>query len=268
MANLMIHTGGYHVEREQLDLVQTPAPLEDRGWFPIPHSVLLEQVSDALSNTGLQIVNQAHALAREGQRYFGLLELQAQDSDYSTVVGLRNSHDMSFAAGLVVGSMVFVCDNLAFSGEIKLARKHTRFILRDLPQLTHVAIGRLTAVRERQDLRIAAYKNADLSVTQADHLLMEMARARVVNPTQILKVWDEYQNPRYAEHADFRGAAWGLFNAVTEVTKGRLTDAPRRGQALHGILDAACGLSFKDLVAELNDAGVEDTVIEGELAAA
>jgi hypothetical protein len=28
---------------------------------------------------------------------------------------------------------VFVCDNLAFSGEIKIARKHTRFIVRDLP---------------------------------------------------------------------------------------------------------------------------------------
>lgn len=268
MANLMLHAGGFHVERPQLDLVKTPEPIEDRGWFPIPHSVLLEQVTDALGNTGLQVVNEAHALARDGQRYFGLLELQATGTDYTTVVGLRNSHDMSFAAGLVVGSMVFVCDNLAFSGEIKLARKHTRFIMRDLPQLTHAAIGRLTAVKERQDLRIAAYKNTDLSHAQADHLIMELARARVVNPTQILKVYDEYKNPRHQEHQDFRGAAWGLFNAVTEITKGRLADAPRRGQALHGVMDAACGLSFKDLLTELNDAGVEDAEIEGDLVAA
>lgn len=268
MANLMLHAGGFHVEREQLDLVKTPSPDDKRGWFPIPHAVLLEQVMDSLGATGLQVVNEAHALAREGQRYFGLLELQASGTDYTTVVGLRNSHDMSFAAGLVVGSMVFVCDNLAFSGEIKLARKHTRHIMRDLPQLTHVAIGRLTAVKERQDQRIAAYKETDLSDLQADHLIMEMLRSRVINPTQTLKVWDEYKTPRHAEHADFYGAAWGLFNSVTEITKGRLADMPRRGQALHGIMDAACGLSFKDLMTEMTDAGVEDIEIQGELAAA
>jgi hypothetical protein len=33
------------------------------------------------------------------------------------VLGLRNSHDKRFPAGLVGGSAVFVCDNLAFSGE-------------------------------------------------------------------------------------------------------------------------------------------------------
>lgn len=268
MANLMLHTGGYHVERPQLDLVATPFADEDRGWFPVPHATLLEQVTDSLQATGLQVVNEAHALAREGQRYFGLLELQAAGSDYTTVVGLRNSHDMSFAAGLVVGSMVFVCDNLAFSGEIKLARKHTRHIMRDLPQLTHAAIGRLTAVKERQDQRIAAYKNTDLSNLQADHLIMELLRARVINPTQTLKVWDEYQNPRHHEHREFSGAAWGLFNSVTEITKGRLMDSTRRGQALHGVMDAACGLSFGSLIESLNDAGVTDTEVESDLEAA
>ena len=41
------------------------------------------------------------------------------------VVGVRNSHDKSFPAGLVIGASIFVCDNLSFSGEVKLARKHT-----------------------------------------------------------------------------------------------------------------------------------------------
>jgi len=35
----------------------------------------------------------------------------------------------------------------------------------------------------------------------------------------------------------------GLFNAFTEALKGNLDALPRRTQALHGLLDAACGLA-------------------------
>ena len=59
-------------------------------------------------------------------RYFGLMEIHTQKAsdDYCWVLGLRNSHDKIFPAGIVVGAAVLVCDNLSFSGEIKFARKH------------------------------------------------------------------------------------------------------------------------------------------------
>ena len=44
-------------------------------------------------------------------------------------------------AGLAVGAAVFVCDNLSFSGEVRLARKHTAHFERDLPQLVGRTIG-------------------------------------------------------------------------------------------------------------------------------
>jgi len=58
-------------------------------------------------------------------------------------VGLRNSHDKTFPAGLVAGTRVFVCDILAFSGLIQIRRKHTRFAARDLRQLTARAVGQI-----------------------------------------------------------------------------------------------------------------------------
>src|SRR5205807_1578946 len=95
------------------------------------------------------IVSQAHALAREGQRYFGLLQIVngTFHDDYSLIMGIRNSHDKAFPAALCLGSGVFVCDNLAFSGEIKLARKHTRFIERNVTQ----ALKRTTALHGLMD---------------------------------------------------------------------------------------------------------------------
>ena len=46
-----------------------------------------------------------------------------------------------------VGAAVFVCDNLSFSGDVKLARRHTAHVERDLPQLVSRAVGRLAELR-------------------------------------------------------------------------------------------------------------------------
>src|SRR5207237_3200224 len=93
--------------------------------------------------------SEAHGLTRDGNRYFGLLQVANghNPDDFGLVVGLRNSPDKSFPVGLVVGASIFVCDNLSFSGEVYLARKHTVYVERDLPHLVERAVGRLTDLR-------------------------------------------------------------------------------------------------------------------------
>ena len=78
------------------------------------------------------------------------------------MLGLRNSHDKTFPAGIVAGSAVFICDNLAFSGEVKLARKHTTHITRDLPRLVQSAVGQLmdrSASSGHPPLDLQAHRN-------------------------------------------------------------------------------------------------------------
>ena len=61
------------------------------------------------------------ALAKEGQRLFGLLALEMPGfvaSDFGCILGLRTSYDRSFANGLCIGATVFVCDNLSFRSEV------------------------------------------------------------------------------------------------------------------------------------------------------
>ena len=129
-ANLLLHCGAHAVDRAILGTTTTPEPTIT--WTPIAHLALAEEVERVLKCNGLSVVEQAHSLTHDGLRYFGLMEIQngAIHQDYSWVLGLRNSHDKSFPAGIVAGANVFVCDNLSFSAEIKIARKHTRFILR------------------------------------------------------------------------------------------------------------------------------------------
>jgi hypothetical protein len=243
-SRLMLHVNAHAVEREHLALVATPE--RTRTWVPIPHHHLLDTVQHTLAGAGLAVVSESHGLTKDGARYFGLLQVANghNPEDFGLVVGVRNSHDQSFPAGLVCGAAVFVCDNLSFSGEVRLARKHTAFIQRDLPGLVAKAVGKLTDQRDRQERRFVAYKGQKFSDQEAHDLLIRALDARALPVTRIPAALAEWRSPRHAEFGRDGKTGWLLFNAVTEALKGGgLMDLPRRTQALHGLLDLACGLT-------------------------
>lgn len=239
---LCLHCGAHEVARSAIATVSTPRPTD--SWVPIPHHQLIQTVERTLKSTNLSIGTQAHSLTHDGQRYFGLMEIvgKSTSEDYCCILGLRNSHDKTFPAGIVAGASVFVCDNLSFSGEIKFARKHTRFILRDLPQLVERSIGLLSLKWHDQDKRIAAYKQAELEDAEAHDLIIRACDVSVCSNRLIPQVLHEWREPK---HDAFEPRnVWSLFNSFTEALKdGNLAELPKRTEALHGLLDTAVGLN-------------------------
>jgi Domain of unknown function (DUF932) len=260
-SSLILHCGASEVQREKLAEVFTP-PATDT-FQPVGHTEFLNQVESALISDNYKVVSETHALSRNGARYFGLLQLatkdqpsveagewggsgviyKAQSSDYGFVVGLRNSHDHAYSASIAIGAHVFVCDNLSFSGEVRLARKHTTFIARDLPGLAARAVGRLVNGRVQQEQRFAAYKGHELGDKDANDLLIRALDARAITGTQIPHVLREWRTPRHPEFGEAK-TAWRFFNAITEVAKekGGIWNLPARTGALHGLLDSAVGI--------------------------
>jgi len=241
--DLILHCGAAKVERAAVETVPTPDSTDT--WTPIPHTALIERVEDTLKSDGLSIVNQTHSLTRGGNRYFGLMQIANghNSEDYAWVLGLRNSHDKSFPAGLVVGASVFVCDNLSFSGEIRMTRKHTVHIMRDLPGLVQRSIGQLMSRWHDQDTRIEAYKNFELSDMQAHDLIVRAIDARSATSTQVPPLLQEWRHPKHEEFAP--RTAWSLFNSFTEVMKGlNLNELSTRTQRLHGLFDTQVGLEI------------------------
>lgn len=240
--DLTLHCGAHHVTRDDVANVQTPQHTET--WYPVAHERVLECVGRHLENGGLRVVHEAHALSHGGDRYFGLMQLANghNEDDYGLVMGIRNSHDKSFPAALALGSGVFVCDNLAFSGEVKLARKHTRYIRRDMPGLVARAIGLLSDQRGLQAARIDLYKGQELDDLHAHDLMVRAIEAKACSGQQVPKILDQWREP---EHDDFRPrTVWSLFNAFTEVYKsGSLMSTTLKSRALHGLMDSAVGLS-------------------------
>jgi len=241
---MLLHCGGQVIERAALFGIQTPRATET--WFPLPHRHLVEEVENQLTDAGFQLLGQTHAISHDGNRYFGILEV----SQFSTipsnghvwVVGLRNSHDKTFPAGLVAGTKVFVCDNLSFSGLIQIRRKHTRFAARDLRQLTARAVGQLGTKLVELDHRIESYRGLRLTDSRAHDLVVRATDCRAITTSQIPSVLAHWRKP---EHEEFQPRnAWSLFNAFTEVFKEINPHAAvTRGDALHGLFDGAVALA-------------------------
>ena len=130
----------------------------------------------------------------------------------------RNSHDKAFPAGIVAGTQVFVCDNLAFGGEVKFARKHTRFILRDLPLIAERAVARLVEKWHTQARRIATYKEHALIDRDAHDLIVRALDLGVIGSRIVLPVLEQWRKPAHEAFAP--RTAWSLFNGFTETMKG------------------------------------------------
>lgn len=240
---LIMHTAdGSHVSREQVAKVTTPAGTET--WRPIAHIELVEQTVEKFADLGWKITSEEHGLSRKDSRYFGVFNLAGPDidgADHNLCIGLANSHDQSIAARLAVGSRVFVCDNMAFSGEVQVSRKHTRHLHRSLPQTIALAVSKVRALKVQQDARIEAYKDAGLGSKQVHDLVIRALDRGVIPATKVPHVLREYREPSHPEFRD--RTAWSLFNAFTFVLKSASqVELPRRTMRLHALVDEVVGM--------------------------
>lgn len=237
--NLLLHCGANAVERNALSGVELPAAT--KTFTPINHDYFVDLVQDRLEDRGLRVVGEAHGLTREGANYFGMFEVRGRDAheDYSTVIGMRNSHAKWFAASIAVGGGVFVCDNLAFSGEVVVGHKHTSQVMDHLPARIEAAMDGVIKLDRFQGVRYNAYKERDFDDREAEYTMIELFRAGVLNTRTLSKVVEQWDNPDHAEFANRN--AWRLFNACTEAYKGLdVYTLQRTTKGLHEHLDNMC----------------------------
>ena len=83
------------------------------------------------------------------------------------------------------------------------------------------------------------YQNTNITDAIADHAVLEMYRAGVINLQRIDDVLNEWGEPTHDYGAK---TAWRLFNAVTFVLAGRVVERPKLTSDLHLIMDRTCGL--------------------------
>ena len=210
---------------------------------PIPHFSLVDETHAALERAGLEVEQEEHALARGGLRYFGGFALKGNDikaDDRRLVLGLRNAHDKSFAASVCIGNQMMVCENLCFSSDVKLARRHTKNIVADLPRVLSSAISRVVSHWSDMGKRIDAYKGIEVAKANAADMIIDLVDAKAFPARDVYKAVKEFETPR---HDEFKGGSlWTLYNGITEHLKGGdLSKLPQRTMTVQSVFDKLAG---------------------------
>ena len=231
---LMIDSNAKFVGRDAI--AQVPTPAATASWKPVPHVEVIDAVTDMIQARRWRILDEQYGLARDGQKMFGVIRINRSSStEWSRCIGIRNSHDQSFAVGLTAGISVTVCSNLAFGGSMVLKRRHTSRI--ELNGLIVEAIDSLemeflTLENIAEDL-----KTGRLGDDEARAVIVRAAEAQVINSSDILPVWKEFKEPRHEEFAE--PTRWSLLNAFTENAKKY---SPARADVCHRNLTRLFGL--------------------------
>lgn len=217
MSGTLVHKQSDLVTRSQLRSFIPPEATAT--WRPIAHADLIEAIDRELEQRNVAIKREQFAVQRQGARLFAVLDLAEQRSDdFTAAMGIRHSNDRSMAVEIAVGVRVFVCDNLAFSGDlIALRRKHTARL--DLAAEISLALDRYEHQLTTLHTKIDDLKSLALSDTDAKTLILDAFREEIV-PVRFLKpVCSDYFRPTEGMTDVMPRTWWALHNAFTRAIR-------------------------------------------------
>ena len=223
-SNIVLHCGAKPVTRQQLASVACPPGTDT--WKPVPHATVLDLVGGMLELSGFRIASEQLGLTRDENRFFGTLDLQNELAPGVTLsVGVRNSTDMSLPLGFCAGNRVMVCDNLAFSSELIVKRKHTKNGETRFREAISLAVGNLTQFQVAETRRIQLLQDQRLGRYEGEAFLLAAFEKGILSARTLPKAIGQYRNPSYDWGS--RDTAWFLFNAITTVLQPRAQSNPQ-----------------------------------------
>lgn len=213
---LVAHRGASLLARQ--DLLALPTPGGSATHRPVPHCALVEGIFQALAFRNISVVTEEYAATPDGMRLFGVLALELPANGVRPVIAFRNSHDKSFALGLVAGFNVFCCDNLALRGEfVAVARRHSKHL--DVVETLALGIDRVQRRFQPMLEQIDVWRNHSLSDVRAKEIIYDAFVAeRLDAPKHLMReVHGNYFAP---QHEDFKPRTlWSLQNGFTSAFK-------------------------------------------------
>lgn len=217
----------------EAEVFNVPAVPFTKTFHPVHHSDFITVVKEAVTAVGMNIIKQEFVLAGKNQeKMFGVFDLNHGSSELCWSIGLRNSMDKSLSLSLTSGTRVFVCENLCFSGDFLIVKRHTSSL--DIDELAFMAFRAMRQMIPRlqkfqkwhEGLRNFSLPTKDMKI-----LLVEIMTQMVIPPSKFCQFNNLYHNV-------YDNTLWGLHECCTDVLKGsNLLTLPKKNKLLNGIID-------------------------------
>ena len=139
-----------------------PTPLPTETHRPIPHHEVVQALIETLGFRHIGVVQDEYAVSPDGMKMFGVLDLETEIQGCRFAIGIRNSHDKTMRLALTCGYRVFVCSNMAFSGDFTpvLAKHSKAFCLVDA---ISVGVDRMQRSFEPMRKQVEAWQKSELT---------------------------------------------------------------------------------------------------------
>lgn len=219
-STLIAHVDTNLVTREQLAAI--PAVVGTDSFKPVAHIELIQGLEKVLGDRDIRITREQYAIGKEGWKMFATLDLSLNGIQGSCAsLGIRTANNRTMALQMVAGLRIFVCDNMAFNGDmIALKRRHTSGL--SLVDELEVAVDKYEQHYFSLKQEVDVLRERALTDTDAKCMIHDIF-ARKIMPVRFLpEVSGEYFAPAEKQrHPEFAPrTAWSLHNAFTEVAKG------------------------------------------------
>lgn len=266
MNDMILHNPKFNsllVNREALAALPNPVSLGLRH-KPVPHAVLVDFLTREVERRGYDITREQLALGAKGAALFGVLQLKVKHSEAvvaaerELALGFRNSVDQSVGISGVAGTRVFVCDNLALSGDVfAFRRKNTTGM--DLASVIATGFDKFITHAQAFELALDRLANTAISDGDAKQIIYDIFIAGIV-PLRLMDDVNRFYFTPTEDQTDCQPRTlYGLHNAFTramhDLTPIRMFSASvALGRAFH--------LTVEHLPGDVNP----DSVVEAVLA--
>ena len=224
---MILHCGGQKVTRADVLSVETPDRVVDDTYIPLPYGELLDLVETTVEGSlGFPLMQEQFGLNQDGdQLFFALTYNDGKHEGNGFTIAGRSSHNKTLSAAVVGGTRVFVCDNLALSGEsFHAQRKHTLNMRTDLRQMVTEGIGKAALAHDYLNQHWEKMREIPLGLDDGYEIHGRALGHDVVKPQQItraMKSWaNEFNEDKPKEEFPQHGRTlFGLYQSFTEGLK-------------------------------------------------
>lgn len=216
MSESLLLASNSRITRDELVLVPTPPGTATHR--PIPHAEVVNALVDTLGLRKIGVTAEEYAVSKDGMNLFGVMEIDQGMEGARFALGIRNSNSKQFRVAVTVGYKVFVCENLAFSGDFEpVLAKHTK----NLSILNALSVGVDEMMRNFKPMVQAVDRWRDSQLTDVAARLL-IYRAFIEGELEVphhldRRVHELYFNPQHEEFAP--RTIWSLSNAFTSAFK-------------------------------------------------
>jgi Domain of unknown function (DUF932) len=207
---------GDKLSREQLALVPTPPGTATHR--PVPHNEVVGALVETLGFRHIGVVRDEYAVSKDGMKMFGILDLDSGMHGCRFSIGVRNSHDKSMRLAMTVGYRVFVCENMAFSGDFEpVLAKHSKNF--SLQNALSIGVDQMQRNFDGMRAQVEGWRQSQHSDVEAKLIIYRaFVESDLDVPRHLARpVHDFYFNPH---HEEFQPRTlWSLSNAFTSAFK-------------------------------------------------